>query len=97
MSRRKRTPIGGVGRNISTRAAGLWRECCEMLEQGCGEDDRDFRDLALELHLELGLRPWHPLVVDVAEDGEPPGYLHPSNQRDWLMVIEIRRRLEEVA
>jgi hypothetical protein len=97
VSRRKRTPIGGVGRNISPRAVELWRQCCEMLQQGYDEDGRDFRDLALELHLELGLRPWHPHVIDVAADGEPPGYLHPSNRLDWLTVIEIRRRLEEVA
>lgn len=96
MSRRKRTPIGGVGRNISPWAAELWRQCCEMRREGCGDDDRGFRDLALELHLELGLKPWHPHVIDVAADGKAPGYLPPSNRRDWLTVIEIRRRLEEL-
>jgi len=97
MSRRKRTPIGGPGRNISPRAVELWRQCREMVQRGCSEDDRSVRDLAGELHRELGLRPWHPLVVDVAADGEAPDYLPPSNQRDWLTVIEIRGRLEEVA
>ena len=65
MSRRKRTPIGGLGRNISPRAVELWQRCCEMVQQGFSEDDRSVRDLARELHLELGLKPWHPRVVDV--------------------------------
>ena len=46
-----------------------------MLHQGFAEDDESFRDLALELHRELGLKPWHPLVFDVgsiAEDGNAP-------------------------
>ena len=98
MSRRKRTPIDGPGgRNISARARELWSACCRMLHQGYSEDDDAFRDLALELHRELKLQPWHPFVVDVGSVGDPDEECSPpddpSQLRDWLMVRELRCRL----
>jgi hypothetical protein len=94
VSRRKRTPIGGLGRNISPRAVELWQQYREMVEQGSSEDDRSVRDLAGELHLELGLKLWHPRVADVGS--EPPGDLcDPFHLRNWRTVIEIRRCLVE--
>jgi len=68
-----------------------------MLHQGFSEDDDAFRDVALELHRELKLQPWHPFVVDVGSIGDPDEECSPpddpSHLRDWLMVREIRRRL----
>ena len=98
MSRRKRTPIDGPGgRTISARARELWSACCRMTHQGYSEDDENFRDLAVELHRELGLKPWHPFVVDVGSVGDPDEECSPpddpSNLRDWLMVRELRCRL----
>jgi hypothetical protein len=90
VSRRKRTPISGLGRSISPRAVELW---CEMVRRGLSED---VRDLATELHLELGLKPWHPRVADVGS--EPPDWLRdPFQVRDWRTVIEMRRCLEELS
>jgi hypothetical protein len=69
-----------------------------MLHNGYSEDDRALRDVALELHRELGLKPWHPLVIDVgsiAEPGNEPD--DPSHRYDWQMVRDIRRRLVEGA
>jgi len=69
MSRRRRTPIDGPGCNISARAHELWRQCCAMIHQGYADDDESLMWVVLELHRELGLKPWHPLVIDVGSVG----------------------------
>jgi hypothetical protein len=74
----------------------LFRQCRKLSGQGYSQDSDEFAWVSLELHRELGLKPWHPFVVDVgsiAEDGDAPG--DPSHLRDWLMVRDIRRRLVE--
>jgi hypothetical protein len=57
-------------------------------------------DLALELHRELGLKPWHPSIFAVGSIGEADEERNPPDDpyrlKNWLMVRDIRRRLVEV-
>jgi len=102
-------PDGGIGAGAGARRSTVpaatsasGRASCGgsaagWLHQGFSEDDDAFRDVALELHRELKLQPWHPFVVDVGSIGDPDEECSPpddpSHLRDWLMVREIRRRL----
>jgi hypothetical protein len=94
--KRKRTSIDDPTQGFSPEVLETWRYICRLYHDGYDESDRMVRDEAIELHRMLGLKPWHPFVIDVgsvAEEFEPPD--DPSHLRDWLMVRDIRRRLVE--
>jgi hypothetical protein len=78
---RRRRPERKPDYGISAAAMDLWRLCCEILHE-VGEDSEAFRILALELHSELGLRPWNPIVFDIdILDDDPPD--EPDQRASW--------------
>ena len=66
---------------------------------GTGASSGAAVDLALELHRELGLKPWHPSIFAVGSIGEVDEECNslddPYRLKNWLMVRDIRRRLVE--
>jgi hypothetical protein len=43
-----------------------------MLQNGVSRNSREFLDLDLALHRELGLRPWHHFIFDLDPDDDTP-------------------------
>src|SRR6516165_12220000 len=94
--KRKRTSIDDLTQSFSPEALEIWRHICLLYHEGYDESDRMVRDEAIELHNALGLRPWHPLIVDVTPlgmDEDPPVDVDASRIADWRMVRGIRANL----
>jgi len=90
MSRCRRPP-GESDYGISAAAMDLWRCCCATLHE-VGEDSEAFRLLALELHYELGLRPWNPFVFDIdILDDDPP--CEPDRRVAWEKSRDVLSRI----
>ena len=94
MSRKRITSIGGVTEN----AVFLFRYGLLLERKGERDSDR-FKEVDRELSRELGLKPWHPSVFDVAislDDEEDDG-IPPSIPRDYRAhyqhAINLRRAL----
>jgi len=72
---------------------------CLVHWMGTGASSGAAVDLALELHRELGLKPWHPSIFAVGSIGEVDEECNslddPYRLKNWLMVRDIRRRLVE--
>jgi hypothetical protein len=94
--KRKRTSIDDPSQSFSSEVLEIWRHICLLYHEGYDESDQMVRDEAIELHRALGLRPWHPLVVDVTPlgmDEDPPDGDDAFRVADWRMVRGIRASL----
>jgi hypothetical protein len=91
MSGTRRTPIHHPSHRVSARAVSLFKLALTHHD----ENDEIYRKLSLELHRELGLRPWHPdVLLDVTADMEEPVFRHPLNAQLWREVRDLRQALE---
>ena len=73
MSGTKRTPIGRPPRPIiSGRAVNLFKLGLKMQRNGGAQNSREFIEVAIALHSELGLKPWHDDVFDLDIDTRSP-------------------------
>ena len=86
----KRVPIvRSPVQRITARAVNLFRYAME-LPVGSAEHNR----IAVELHRELGRRPWDWNVLDIAADDPPPDEPVPAKLESWEVAAELRRALE---
>jgi hypothetical protein len=85
MAGTRRTPIHRPPRGgISQKAIDLFIQIMEYDEDG---------HIALELHRELGLKPWDTFVTWVDINDEPPPNIEPWKRASFERAVELRRQL----
>jgi hypothetical protein len=91
MAGTRRIPINRPPRSVVTeRAVSLFKLALTHHDP----DDEIYRKLSLELHRELGLRPWHPdVLLDVTADMEEPQFKHALDLKLWREVRDLRQAL----
>jgi hypothetical protein len=86
----KRVPIvRSPVQQITARAIDLFQYAMD-LAVGSVEHNR----IALELHRELGRRPWDWNVLDVGVDDPPPREPVFAKLESWKAAVELRRQLQ---
>jgi hypothetical protein len=98
MAGTRRTPLRrSVAPRVSPYAVHLYRLGLKMQHDGVDESSREWLDLTLALHRELGLKPWHPFIFDLDPDDDTPGRF-PVDLDDMISrqrehVLELLRQL----
>jgi hypothetical protein len=71
----------------------LYARGCEIIEEGEFEG-REFGEVDVALHAQLGRKPWEASVFDADLDSEqPPAHLR-AETRDWVEAQALRRELQ---
>jgi hypothetical protein len=95
MAGTRRTPIKRPPRaRITQRAVDLFKCAVDMEENLIPHGSPEYMNVALELHRELGLKPWDEFVVNVCVDDELPS--DPIRKARCKQAVELRRQLEEL-
>jgi hypothetical protein len=81
---------------ITPQALHLFRLGLKMQHDGVFRDSREYMDMTMALHRELGLRPWHEFIFDIDVDDEPD-MVNPIKREHHAHVLSLRRALEELA
>jgi hypothetical protein len=94
----KRTPISRPPRPVVTRrAVDLFKLGLKMQRDGVAQNSREFIEVAIALHRELGLKPWHDDVFDLDIDTPVPERLQTQFDIDqFCHVRELRRQLAAI-
>jgi hypothetical protein len=93
MAGTKRTPIHRTPNSVITqKAIDLFRLGTKMMDDGIPLEAREFLDVEVALHRELGLAPWHPYMFFA--DFEPPTD-DLTKRRFYEHVLDLRHAFEE--
>ena len=98
MAGTKRTPISRPPRPVVTRrAVDLFKLGLKMQRDGVAQNSREFIEVAIALHRELGLKPWHRDVFDLDIDTPVPERLRFQSEIDqFCYVRDLRRQLAAI-
>jgi hypothetical protein len=92
MAGTRRTPIHRPPqRRITQRALDLFRLAVKMEDDGVPLDSREYSDVALALHRELGLKVWDEFVTNVNGNDVPP--IDPMRRASLERAVELRGQL----
>jgi hypothetical protein len=93
----RRTPINRPPRGrITQRAVELFGLILDMDDDEVPMGSERYGKVAVELHRELGLKPWDEFVHWVNADDEPPPNIEPWKRASFVQAVELRRQLEEL-
>jgi hypothetical protein len=96
MAGTRRTPIRRPPHQRITReAVRLFKIGLQMLHRGVPDDASEFYNLEMELHRELGLRPWHEFIFNVGVGDVPRPTDDSMKQVAFEHVVSLRRALED--
>jgi hypothetical protein len=94
MAGTKRTPIHRPPqRRITQRALDLFRLAVKMEDEGVAADSREYSDVALALHREVGLKVWDEFVTNVNVNDVPPPNIDPMRRASLERAVELRGQL----
>jgi hypothetical protein len=94
MAGTKRTPIyRPPQRRITQRAVDLFRLAVKMEDDGVPADSREYSDVALALHRELGLKVWDEFVTNVNVNDVPRPNIDPTRRASLERAVELRGQL----
>lgn len=95
MAGTKLTPISRPPRPVVTRRElDLFKLGLKMHRDGVAQNSREFIEVALALHRELGLKPWHRDVFDIDVDTPVPEQLKTHFEIDqFCYARDLRRQL----
>jgi hypothetical protein len=92
MAGTRRTPIHRPPqRRITQRALDLFRLAVKMEDDGVPVDSREYGDVAVALHRELGLKVWDEFVTNVNVDDVPP--IDPMRRASFERAVDLRGQL----
>jgi hypothetical protein len=79
---------------LTIRAVDLFKLGLKMQRDGVAQNSREFIEVALALHRELGLKPWHPDVFGLDPDTPISERLRLQSEIDqFCYVRDLRRQL----
>ena len=94
MAGTKRTPIyRPPQRRITQRAVDLFRLAVKMEDDGVPADSREYGDVAVALHRELGLKVWDEFVTNVNVNDVPPPNIDPMRRASFERAVDLRGQL----
>jgi hypothetical protein len=99
MAGTKRTPIKRPPRaRITQRAVDLFRQILDMDDKEVSVSSERYGSVAVDLHRELGLKPWDEFVHWVNVDDLPPPQpnIEPWKRDSFEQAVKLRRQLEEL-
>jgi hypothetical protein len=82
---------------VTVRAVELFRRALmmEKTKDTCERDYRELLEISVQLHREIGLKPWDTNVLDVQIDDDPPEAFLRDEMRlqSWLKAKRLRMKL----